>query len=253
MRRFLSIIRRAMPVLLIPVGIFAYFFTVPFLENQHLDYIRFQARNVVYLITSQGGGGTGFVVKARSGKTYILTNTHICRAADSKPLITIYRGDKYIVQVLKNYPNNDLCVVEAPSTASSSMTVAKAVSFGEKVYAIGHPLLEPITVTTGELSSVVPVSIPVAQNVSPKDCQGATYRIIDMSDNAFAAFFGLANICVRDLISNSSTVPILPGNSGSPIVNIYGNVVGVAFAAIESGVHSYVVPLEDIKDFLSSI
>lgn len=229
------------------------FFGTSILENIHLHYIRYKAKDVVTLLNERGGGGTGFLVKAKSGKRFILTNNHICDSANNKPLIAIYRGDSYLVPVIKSYDLNDLCVVEAPSSARSNLDIASDVSNGDRVYSIGHPLLEPITVTQGELSSNVTIEIEVGVNVTVDQCSGVTYRIVSLEDNPFAGFFGIKNVCIRRLESKSSTVNILPGNSGSPTVNIYGNVVAVVFAANDSGVHSYHVPLEHIKNFLGQL
>ncbi len=229
----------------------AVFFGTSILQNIHLSYIRYLSKDVVTLLVSSGGGGTGFVVPGKSGKIYILTNNHICRAADSKPMIAIYRGDRYIVNKVKNYSDNDLCLVEAPSTAKSGFRLAKLSSLGERVYAVGHPLLEDITVTEGELSTYLTIEMPLGYNFEPKDCFGNNKKLLlPLPDDFAAAVFGIKNICVEELDVQSATIPILPGNSGSPILNIYGNVVAVAFAANESGTHSYVVPLAAIKDFL---
>lgn len=223
------------------------------LENLHLDFIRSQSRNVVTLINSNGGGGTGFLVRGKSGTRYILTNNHICQSAESSPLVAIYRGDKYVVFPIKSYSGNDLCIVEAPKSVKDSFRIARSVKFGERVYSIGHPLLEPDTVSQGELSASVIITVPVGINTPVDKCTGDTYELIDMSSNPMALIFGVMNICLRHLPSNSSTVPILPGNSGSPVVNIYGNVVAVVFAANASGVHSYMVPLNAVKAFLQDL
>lgn len=240
-------------VILSILGSLLYFFGSSILENAHLSYIRYQARNVVTLLNTRGGGGTGFVVKGKSKKLYILTNNHICDSANNNPLIAIYRGDKYILPVIKSYPLNDLCVVEAPKTVNDYFKIASNTDMGERAYVIGHPLLEPITVSQGELSSLVRIQIQVGVNINPKDCSGLTYETIDLSENLMAALLGVNNVCVRNLEANGSTINILPGNSGSPTVNIYGNVIGVVFAAVESGVHSYHVPLDYIQDFLSTL
>lgn len=241
----------AIPVVV--ASVYTYLFGSSILENAHLSFIRSKAKNVVTLINVNGGGGTGFLVKGKSGKRYILTNNHICDSAEDKPLLAIYKKDKYMVSVISRYAKNDLCVVQAPESATDNLSLAKTVSMSERVYSIGHPLLEPITISQGELSSLVKIEIVVGTNMTPENCKGETYRLEDLSSNIMAGIFGVLNICVRSLMSNGSTVNILPGNSGSPTVNIYGNVVGVVFAAVESGVHSYHVPLIDVKDFLATL
>ena len=63
------------------------------------------------------------------------------------------------------------------------------------------------------------------------------------------AMFGVVNICVRTLDSQPVTASIYPGNSGSPVFNKYGNVVGVAFASNEFS-RGYIIPLSFVVNFL---
>jgi len=231
--------------------VFGVFFATSILNNVHLSYIRYQSKDIVKLLNERGGGGTGFVVAGKSGKIYILTNRHICKSTELGMLQAIYRNDTYIVKIIKRYEFNDLCLVEAPSTATSGLKVASNVAMGERAYAVGHPLLEGITVTQGELSTYTIIEMPLGQSVDPKTCTGFGMRLIDLSDNPFAVAFGITNICVQSYTCNSSTISIQPGNSGSPVLNIYGHVIGVAFASNEAGSHSYIVPRTDVEDFLN--
>lgn len=229
------------------------FFISPVLENAHLWYIHSLSSNVVEILNHDKGGGTGFLVKGKSGRVYIMTNNHICQSADNQPLVVIYQGNMILSTVIKSYELNDLCIISAPSYAKSTFRIAKKVYPGERVYSIGHPYLEGDTVTQGELSADVTISISVGQNVDPAKCAGETYRLYDLSTNPAAAVFGIFNECVRELPALSSSVNIMPGNSGSPTVDIYGNVVGVVFAANQYGSHSYHVPLFALRNFLGEL
>lgn len=228
------------------------FFGTSILQNLHLQYIRYQSKDIVTLLNERGGGGTGFVIKSPKGDLYILTNRHICRSTQSGKLFAIYREDTYLVNIVREYDLNDLCLVKAPESVHSHLKIAKSISLGERVFAVGHPLLEPITVTEGEISSNVTISMPEGYNVGPKDCSKPGMHLEDLSENPFALFVGIRNVCIQDYDSQSSTLSIQPGNSGSPVLNIYGSVSAVVFAANESGTHSYLVPLSAIKDFLNA-
>ncbi len=225
-------------------------FGTSILGNLHSQFIRYKSKDVVTLINENGGGGTGFAIKGMSGKTYILTNRHICRSSKSGFLKAIYGKDTFIVKVIKESESNDLCIVEAPDSVRTGLRLARSVKLGERAYAVGHPLLEAITVTEGELSSYMSIPMQIGENVTPDECKPPYNRIIDVSDNPFALIAGVWNVCIEDIQCNSSTIPILPGNSGSPVFNIWGNVIGVVFAATESGVHSYIVPLVVVMEFL---
>lgn len=239
--------------LLASVALYAAVFGVGILTNIHSVYLRTLSHWTVLIHNSKGSGATGFIAKGKSGKKYIITNGHVCGLEEDGKLFVYYLGDEYRLSVIKKYQYNDLCAVEAPKSAGFAVNIARNFREGEAAYAIGHPLLEPKTVTLGELSGPVTIQVIVAKNAKPEECTGPTYSLIDLSANPFAAMFGLDNLCVRTLEAESGTITILPGNSGSAVVNTFGSVIGVAFAANEFGTRSYVVPLSDLKDFLKDL
>jgi S1-C subfamily serine protease len=222
------------------------------LNNVHLAYLRHLGKDTVLLHNSKGSGATGFLVKGKSGKYHIMTNGHVCGLQEDGKLIALYRGDAYIVDVESKYPYNDLCAVSAPKLVSSALSIARSREYGESAYSIGHPLLEPLSVSVGELSGPVNISIILGYNVPKEDCSGPTYEIVTQL-NPLAALFGIKSACVRHLDADASTIAIQPGNSGSPIVNIWGHVIAVAFAANESGTRSYTVPLSNLKSFMEGL
>jgi S1-C subfamily serine protease len=234
-------------------GLYGLLFGVGFLTNIHNLYLRTLSHWTVLIHNSRGSGATGFVVRGKSGKKYIMTNGHVCSLQEDGKVFVYYKGDEYRLKVVKFYAKNDLCAIEAPGAAGLAVNIASNFREGESAYAIGHPLLEPKSITLGELSGPVSVTVEVGENKKPEECTGETYELIDLSTNPMAAIFGISNICVRHLEAEAATMTILPGNSGSAVVNIYGSVIGVAFAANESGTRSYIVPLSHLKEFLGSL
>ena len=78
-------------------------------------------------------------------------------------------------------------------------------------------------------------------------CSQTKHEII-----AVQTFFGEFKLCIENVMALQTTVVGLPGNSGSPVVNQYGHLIGVLFAG-DNQVHwSDLVPLEDIKKLLSA-
>lgn len=234
-------------------GLYGLLFGVGFLTNIHNVYLRTLSYWTVLIHNSQGSGATGFIVKGKSGKKYIMTNNHVCGLQENGKVFVYYKGDEYRLSVIKAYPKNDLCAIEAPTSAGLSVNIATNFREGESAYAIGHPLLEPKSITLGELSGPVQIQVLVGKNMKPEECTGETYEFVDLSTNEMAALFGLENLCIRHLNAEAATMTILPGNSGSAVVNIYGSVIGVAFAANEYGTRSYIVPLSDLKEFLKTL
>ncbi len=222
------------------------------LNNAHLSYLRYLGKDTVLLRNSTGAGATGFLIKGKSGKYHIMTNGHVCGLQENGKLFAYYQGDTYVVSVESKYPYNDLCAISAPSTSKSAFGIAKSRQYGESAYVIGHPLLEPLTIAVGELSGRVTVSVLIGYNIPQADCSGPTYEFDDKL-NPFAALFGIQSACIRHLESDASTLSIQPGNSGSPIVDVWGHVIAVVFAANESGTRSYAVPLSNLKEFVESL
>lgn len=228
-------------------------FGVSVLNNLHLSYLRNLGKDVVLIHNLTGSGATGFLVKGKSGKIYIMTNNHVCGLEKSGTILVNYRGDTYVSEVVKRYPMNDLCVMSAPGTATKVFGIARSYTLGETASAIGHPLLEPLSLSSGELSDTITVTITIQYNGTKEECSGPTYTYHEDDLPLIAKIFGINTACTRSVEANTSSIVIQPGNSGSPITNIWGNVVGVVFAANESGTRSYAVPLHDLKSFLDTL
>lgn len=242
-------------LIILGVAILSYIgsiFGTSILGNLHNRYLRGLGDNVVLIHNIAGSGATGFIVKGKSGKFYTMTNNHVCELEKSGTMLGNYQDDTYVLKVIKRYPMNDLCVMSAPKTANHAFKIAKSYDLGQTAYAIGHPQLEPLSVSTGELSDEILVTVVVGYNVAPESCTGPTYELqTDLGPQAM--FFGIVNACVRSIQGNTSSIIIAPGNSGSPIVDVWGSVVGVAFAANEYGTRSYIVPLRDLQAFLKDL
>jgi S1-C subfamily serine protease len=223
------------------------------LNNFHLKYLRGLGSNVVLIHSAVAtAGATGFMVRGKSGKIYTMTNNHVCHLETMGMILGTYQGDDYVLKVLKRYPGNDLCVLSAPNTATKGLKVAKEYTLGQTVYSIGHPQLEPLSISIGELSDTIVVRIVSEMNGKPEDCSGPTYEYRTDIDE-LGKMMGVSSVCVRSMTANTSSLIILPGNSGSPVLDIWGSVVGVVFAANEAGTRSYVIPLSYLQDFLDTL
>ena len=186
------------------------------------------------------GAGTGFHVKLKSGELAILTNKHVCDMGSPKNETVIIEkdGEEIPRQVLERYKHHDLCLVEALSQDESYIDIADSSQEGEDLVIIGHPGARDLTLAHGELigKKVIDLQGPVK---SESDCQGKTFEF----------FFQL--ICVESFHSHAISAIAYGGNSGSPVVNKYGNVIGVLFAGSNQPTDSYMVPLKYVKDFLN--
>lgn len=163
-------------------------------------------------LTNAKGSGSGFIIK-RNNKYYVVTNAHVVESASTESgSIYVYtiNQTKYEVKVLGGDNFYDLAVLEFVNTPGSEIDVVDFTKtepkVGDKVYAIGNPLgTYPYTVTDGIIS---------AKNRARGGLTGK---------------FGFLQ----------HTATLIWGNSGGPLVNEKGEVVGVnsqiAFAQAPDG------------------
>jgi S1-C subfamily serine protease len=169
--------------------------------------------------------GSGFVV---SGDGRIVTNEHVVDGASSIR-VKFWNGKTYAARIVESDPSLDLAVlkVDAPSSALHPLTLADSsdVQVGDAVVAIGSPFGLSETVTSGIVSAV--------------------HRRITATNNAT-----ITNAIQTDAAINH-------GNSGGPLLNAEGQVIGVN-SQIESdsggndGV-GFAVSSDSVKQLLSRV
>lgn len=166
----------------------------------------------VFMVGSARGAGTSFLVQAPSGKSYLLTNAHVCAIAAE--VVSHLRNAS--ITIIEASFDTDLCLIEAPAFMEAPLSIAdKEPQAHEKVFVIGFGASLGNTITEGRW--VGRLRRPVFSVNSP-------------------AYI---------------TAQVLPGNSGSPVLNGRGQVVGVVFASSGTIMNrGLLVPLEDIKKFL---
>lgn len=149
------------------------------------------------------GVATGIIV---SEDGYILTNNHVVSGAETI-LVTLHTGQGFVGQMVGGDYNPDVAVLKIDATGLQPASTGNSddLRVGEEVIAIGHALA---------LSGGPTVSRGVIS---------ALGRSIDA---------GLQDTFV-DLIQTDASIN--PGNSGGPLVNRFGEVIGVNTAAIQGG------------------
>ena len=168
--------------------------------------------NVVHLVIPQMGQGTGFVVSLKSG-SYILTNAHVCENGDDVIWVK-HKEERFIPRKIIEYPselNPDICIIESIPGMKGLKLGTDWHSF-EMVWSLGFPkgIKQKRSGTIG----------------------GEMYRTRRFDFNFYYVNF-----------------PAQPGQSGSPVVNRYGEVIGIIFAGDDDG-RTFVVSISEVLDFL---
>lgn len=149
---------------------------------------------------TQEGSGSGFVYD-REGR--IVTNYHVVEGA-AQLQVTFTDGEVRDARLVGADPSNDLAVLEVTSGAGDPDPLvlgdSDALEVGRFVVAIGHPFGLDQTLTTGVVSGLG--------------------RVIESPDQGF-----IGEIIQTDAAINQ-------GNSGGPLLDLDGRVVGVNSAIV---------------------
>ena len=160
------------------------------------------------------GAGAG-IIWAENG--LILTNNHVL--GRHTPIVVLQNDGEYESRLLARDPDVDLALLSIEATHLIPLRPASASPrVGELVFAFGHPWGQRNTVTRGIVSALA-----FAQNG-----RGDTLPIV------------------------RSDVPLAPGNSGGPLVNANGEVVGIN-AMIVGGDQSVSIAVSVVNDFVKKV
>lgn len=168
--------------------------------------------------------GSGFVITEDG---YIVTNCHVVESASSVK-VTLHDGTEYSAAVVGSDSDYDVAVLKVQATGLTPVTLGDSsnVNVGDTVLAIGNPL--------GELTFSMSEGIVSCCN-----------RAINVNGTPF-------NMIQVDASIN-------PGNSGGPLMNQYGEVVGIVSAKYSSYSNTtveglgFAIPISDVQSIITDI
>lgn len=166
--------------------------------------------------------GSGCILNS---KGYIITNHHVVGNEKSEVYVTLYGGDVVKGSVLWSNSNLDLAVVKVSVAGlpAANMGDSDNLRIGEKAIAIGNPLGFDFqgTLTSGVVSGL--------------------NRSIEVN-----------GVYMEDLIQTDASIN--SGNSGGPLMNGKGEVIGINTVKVESaeGI-GFAIPINQIKPIIDKV
>ncbi|MRG86850.1 S1C family serine protease [Salinibacillus xinjiangensis] len=176
-----------------------------------LDEIDYYQESVVVVETGEGKG-TGFAI---SSDGYILTNHHVI---DEGPHLNVGfpNGELFEAEIVGAYPEIDLALLKVEGENLPYLTLSSTASFeeNEHIYFIGNPLNFNGIANEGEVIGLTETS----------SIEGSAMML---------------------------QAPIYKGNSGSPVINMDGEVIGIVFATTNRDEHGKIglaIPISSFYD-----
>lgn len=214
--------------------------TASFVEGTVADIVDKVSESVVSIVTSvtttsffgqsysSEAAGTGIIVTSDG---YILTNKHVIDGAKTITVVlddgTTYKD----VEIAAVDPLNDIAflkIADVEDLAAAKLGDSKTISVGQQVIAIGNALGQyQNSVTSGIISG--------------------TGRSLTATDSTGSMSEQLSDMIQTDAAINS-------GNSGGPLVNAAGEVIGVNTATSSSAENmGFAIPISSVKGMLSQL
>ena len=172
--------------------------------------------------TTSAAAGSGFILTEDG---YILTNYHVVENSNSIT-VAMYNGDTYDATLIGYDESNDVAVLKVDAEGLSPVVLGDSdtLNVGDSVVAIGNPLGEQLrwTMTNGIISAIN-----------------------------------------RDMVYNGHSMTLLltkaainEGNSVGPLINMYGQVIGITnMKALSTGVEGigFAIPTASIRPIVNAL
>ena len=193
-----------------------------FIGETETTFIKTYPNNAETTMQPNSWSGSGIEI----GKGYIVTNYHVVEGASKITVqhVVNNREEKYVAEVVATDKTNDLAVIRISPHYNRYFQLPYSVKFvtsdvGESCYALGYPLISTmgteLKLTTGVISSK-----------SGYQGELSTYQV---------------------------SVPVQPGNSGGPLFNYKGELIGIINAKHKNAENAnYAIKTSYVRNLIES-
>jgi serine protease Do len=175
--------------------------------------------------SSSSGAGTGMIVSADG---YVLTNKHVVDGASSLTVV-MDSGESYDASVVGTDPINDVAFVKMVGVEGLPVVTlgdSTTIKVGQPVVAIGNAL--------GQYQNTI------------------TQGIVSGTGRSVTASGGGVTETLTDMIQTDASINL--GNSGGPLVNAAGEVIGINTAvSTEAQGIGFAIPISSVKGMLAGL
>ena len=176
--------------------------------------------------TIMASSGSGFIINEDG---YVLTNYHVIEGG-TEAKVTLYNGETYDAEIIGGDADFDVALlkIDAPDLTPVVIGDSSELRVGDQIAVIGNPLGE-LTFSMGD-------------------------GIVSMTDR-------LINVDGTPFTMIQITAPVNSGNSGGPLFNMYGEVVGIVSAKLSGSSSSsatieglgFAIPINDVRTLIEDI
>ncbi|HNY35993.1 MAG TPA: trypsin-like peptidase domain-containing protein [Candidatus Pacearchaeota archaeon] len=205
---------------------------VPVYEEQYIDlfgdgFFTVPQQKQTGTEKQQVGAGTGFIV---SEDGLVLTNKHVVSDDSAEYTVVMSDNKEYPAKVLAKDPVQDLAIIKIQSdTKFKALTLGSSsdIQIGQSVIAIGNAL--------GEFQNTVSVGV-----------------ISGLGRTVVASGETIGTETLEDIIQTDAAIN--KGNSGGPLLNLKGEVIGINTAVSSSGQNiSFAISIDKAKKDIEQV
>jgi len=175
------------------------------------------------------GGGSGFII---SEDGLVVTNKHVVRDTTASYSVVLNNSKTYDLDILARDTVNDIAIGKIKNLTDKvkplSLGVSSNLQLGQTVIAIGNALAEyRNTVTKGIISGI-------GRKIVAGDSYSGEYETLE------------------DVIQTDAAINL--GNSGGPLLNLKGEVIGINTAISSDGQSiGFAIPIDSVKSVIDSV